>query len=139
MAYNGYGNLLNQICGTTYDNKREIVSVNGLQEANNYFLGRGENIILRDANEDRIYVKACDEMGKNTLKIYDCVDVTEKILKESIPQQVSRSDFDQLSNELADIKKMFIEVVNGKYNVKQSSECDKFSNTVSKIQTESNS
>lgn len=122
MAY-GYNqlteNLLNSLCNSNYGNKREIISVNGLQEAKNFILNRGENIILRDSNDDVIYVKACDELGKYSLKVYQCSDVTEKVLSECQKETVSRSDFDKLSKDMEELKKL-IQGVSDEHNVKQS-------------------
>ena len=121
MAY-GYNqfteNLLNSLCGSTYGSKREIVSVNGLQEAKNFILNRGENIILRDSNEDRIYVKACDELGKYSLKIYQCSVITEKVISDNTPTAVSRSDLDSLKAEIANLTQIVKGVVN-EHNAKQ--------------------
>ena len=99
--------------------KRLIISVNGINEAKNFSLNRGENIILRDNNEDIIYIKSCDDLGKYTLKIYSCLDVTEQYLNENTTISATKSDVEKLSNELSEVKKLFMEVMN-EYNVKQS-------------------
>ena len=112
-------NLLSNFMTTPNNSKRLIVSVNGIQEARNFALDRGENIILRDSNEDVIYVKACDELGKYCLKVYECLDVTEKYVNGTSSDVISRSDFDKLSNELKELKAM-IKGVADEHNVKQS-------------------
>lgn len=99
--------------------KKEIVSVNGLQDAKNFILERGENIILRDCNEDIIYVKTCDDIGKYSLKVYECTDITDKAFKNDSSLPISRTDFEKLSNEMTELKSMFKEIVDGKYNARE--------------------
>lgn len=94
-----------------YQQKREIVSVNGITGARNFTLERGENILLMDANEDIVYVKTCDETGRCNLKVFSCTDITDSFLKENT-DSVNKKDIEKLSSEVAELKNMIKGVLN---------------------------
>lgn len=118
---NNYQQLTNTLLNgltTQYGSKRSIVTVNGLQDARNYILDRGENIILMDSNEDIVYIKSCDDTGKYILKVYRCEDITDTYT--SIDTEVSKKDFNKLSDEVAELKTMLKGVLkNNEYNAKR--------------------
>lgn len=109
MSYgSSYQNLSNALINSLVPPvtpKRQIVSVNGVQDAKNFNLDRGENIILMDSNSDVIYIKSVDELGKTLLKVFSCKDITDSVLNDS-QITINKSDFDKLSKELSDLKDM---------------------------------
>lgn len=114
---NNYQQLTNTLLNglsSQYTSKRSIVTVNGLQEAKNYNLDRGENIILMDSNEDIVYIKSCEETGKYILKVYRCEDITETFTLNDT--EVSKKDFNKLSEEVAELKTMLKGVLKNEYN-----------------------
>lgn len=114
---NNYQQLTNTLLNglnSQYTSKRSIVTVNGLQEAKNYNLDRGENIILMDSNEDIVYIKSCEETGKYILKVYRCEDITETFTMNDT--EVSKKDFNKLSEEVAELKTMLKGVLKNEYN-----------------------
>lgn len=121
---NNYQQLASSLLGSMIpqSQRREIVSVNGIDEARAFTLNSGESIILRDCNEDVIYIKACDDIGKNSFKVYSCVDITDEAVSRNSANGVSKSDFDGLKAELAEVKTMVQEIANGKHNA-QRNEC----------------
>lgn len=115
---NNYQQLTNTLLNglnSQYTSKRSIVTVNGLQEAKNYNLDRGENIILMDSNEDIVYIKSCEETGKYILKVYRCEDITETFTMNDT--EVNKKDFNKLSEEVAELKTMLKGVLKNEYNV----------------------
>lgn len=84
--------------------KRDIITVNGLQDAKDFKIGNGESVILMDANNDIIYVKRCDEIGKVGLSVYQCIDITEKFEKENTQANISKADFENLVKSIAEMK-----------------------------------
>lgn len=123
MSYgNPYQNLTNAMLNSlvpTVTPKRQIVSVNGVQEAKNFTLERGENIILMDSNADVIYIKSVDDLGKSSLKVFSCMDITNDVLNESTTS-IDKKDFDRLSKELSDLKKLVTEMAENEYNARKS-------------------
>lgn len=113
------GSFLSGLYNPTQLNKREIVTVSGVQEAVNFKLDKGESIALIDANEDVLYIKDCDEIGKCNLKIYQCVDKTDELLNSVNRNSFDKSEIDQMKNDLAEIKSLLSRGVHNEYNVKK--------------------
>ena len=66
------GNLLSTLYQTQQQNtKREVVTVNGVSEAQAFRLDKGESIALIDCNADVLYIKESDDVGKTTMRIYE--------------------------------------------------------------------
>lgn len=86
--------------------RREVVTVNGVGEAQAFRLDKNESIALIDCNEDVLYIKESDEVGKTSLKIYECIDKTEEYLARNTPAQISKADFDNLTNQLTNLTKL---------------------------------
>lgn len=113
------GSFLSGLYNPTQFNKREIVTVNGVQEAINFKLEKGESIALIDSNEDVLYIKDCDEIGKCNLKIYECIDKTDELLSASSPNTINKAEIDQLKNDLAEIKSLLSRGNHNEYNAKK--------------------
>lgn len=113
------GSFLSGLYNPTQFSKREIVTVSGVQEAVNFKLDKGESIALIDANEDVLYIKDCDEIGKCNLKIYQCVDKTDELLNSSNRNSFDKSEIDQMKNDLAEIKSLLSRGVHNEYNAKK--------------------
>lgn len=112
-----FGNLL-----TTFNSpqKRTILTFNGYREAQDFKLNRGESIIALDSNEDVLYLKECDEIGKYSLKVFSCIDVTNQIQEQNNPTYITKSDLDSFSNNLlSEVKKMIGGNSNGKLDDKK--------------------
>ena len=94
MAYdfNQANAFLSNITSTS---KREIVTVNGYKNAQDYWLNRGESVLLLDSNEQLLYMKTCNEIGKCELKVYKCEDVTERY-KNQEPAVITQSQINDL-------------------------------------------
>lgn len=118
MAYdfNQANAFLSNITSTS---KREIVTVNGYKNAQDYWLNRGESVLLLDSNEQLLYMKTCNEIGKCELKVYKCEDVTERY-KNQEPAVITQSQINDLN---AKIEKLTA-LLGGKNesNVKQSND-----------------
>ncbi len=98
----------NNFLSTLYSNpqvapKREVITVDGVNEAQSFRLDKGESVALIDCNTDVLYVKESDEVGKTSLRIYECVDKTEEYLAKNTPAQISKADFDKLQNQLTNL------------------------------------
>ena len=93
-----------------------------MQEAVNFKLEKGESIALIDANEDILYIKDCDEIGKCNLKIYQCIDKTDEVLTSSNSGTFNKAEIDQLKNDLAEIKSLLSRGINNEYNAKKKTE-----------------
>lgn len=107
----------------TPQQKREIVTVNGYQDALNFKLEKGESIALIDANADVLYLKECDDIGKSTLKVFECIDKTDEYSAQP-SAGVGKEEIAQLRKEFADLKTYIMQHVgegkdNGKHNAKQ--------------------
>lgn len=101
------GNILTQL-GTfqNFQSKRDIITVNSLNEAKDFKLNNGESVVLMDSNDDIIYVKQCDEIGKVTMNVYKCINITEEFEKKNTPANVSKADFDALVQSITELKSM---------------------------------
>lgn len=95
--------------------KRGVITVAGLSEARGFSLNPGESVVLIDANDDIFYIKECDEIGKSTTRSF----MYEEIEQEETTNGVSKKEFDKLSGDVKDLKKMIKEIADGKYNSKQ--------------------
>lgn len=109
MAFdpNGFAQMTNILSGFNYPARRKILTVNGLKEAQEFKLNYGESILFLDANQDILYVKQCDEIGKVSLNVYKCIDVTNEIITPE-PSPVSRADLDAFQNNLLEEVKRLI-------------------------------
>lgn len=103
----------------TIQNKRSILTLS-FKEAQDFKLNHGESFLALDPNEDILYVKECDDIGKCSLKIYSCSDVTAEYQALNTPSTLSKADLELFSqNILSEVKKMIEEKDNGKLNDKK--------------------
>lgn len=100
------GNFLSTLYNPQTVSKREVVTVNGVNEAQSFRLDKGESIALIDCNADVIYIKESDDVGKTTMRIYECIDKTEEYLAKNTPAQISKADFDNLTSQISNLTKM---------------------------------
>lgn len=101
------GNFLSTLYNPQNTNlKREVVTVNGVNEAQSFRLDKGESIALIDCNADVLYIKESDDVGKTTMRIYECIDKTEEYLAKNTPAQISKADFDNLTSQISNLTKM---------------------------------
>mgnify|MGYP003295806300 CR=1 FL=1 len=58
---------------------KEILRVNGIEEARNFTLKSGEEAALFDNNDDVFYIKKADEVGRNVLHAfrYEEIEIEE--------------------------------------------------------------
>lgn len=112
------GSFLSGLYNPPQFQKREIITVNGVQEAQTFKLEKGESIALIDANEDVLYIKDCDEIGKCNLKIYQCIDKTDELLSATNPSSFNRLEIDQMKSDLAEIKTL-LRGSRNEYNAKK--------------------
>lgn len=96
--------------------KRGVITVAGINEARGFSLNPGESIVLIDANDDVFYIKECDEIGKSTTRSFKYEEVE---LEESSSNGVTKKEFDKLSGDVKDLKKMIKEIADGKHNTQQ--------------------
>lgn len=95
------GNFLSTLYNpNTFHTKREIVTVNGVSEAQSFRLDKGESVALIDCTNDILYIKEADDVGKISLKIYECIDKTDEYISKNTPAQISKADFENLTNQL---------------------------------------
>lgn len=59
-----------------------------------------------DCNADILYIKESDDLGKATLRIYECKEKTKEYLDKLTPATISKSDFDSLKNQLAHLTEL---------------------------------
>lgn len=106
-------NLLSSFNGQT---KRKIITVNGIKEAQDFKLSYGESVLFLDSNEDLLYVKQCDDIGKINLRVYQCIDCTQQY-EEQTPSPICKADLDKFQNTILDEVKKLIGGQN-EFNVK---------------------
>lgn len=101
------GNILTSLGNfQNFAQKRDIITVNGFQDAKDFKVCNGESIILMDANEDIIYIKRCDEIGKVNMSVYRCTDITEQYEKENTSANISKADFENLVKTISEMRAM---------------------------------
>lgn len=108
-SFNSFGNT-----------RHDIITVNGLQEAKDFKLNRNERVALIDSNDDILYIKECDDIGKYNLKVFKCENITEQYMQTVTPASISKAEFDSLKNDMSELKAMLIKLEgNSEHNVKQ--------------------
>lgn len=115
------GNFLSTLYNPNNTQKREVITVNGVSEAQSFRLDKGESVALIDCNADILYIKESDDVGKTSLKIYECKDKTEEYLAKNTPAQISKADFENLTNQINNLTNLLSKGVN---NVTQKQQKD---------------
>lgn len=114
--------FLTSLYNTAFPAKRSVARVNGVQEAKDYKLENEESVALIDANEDILYIKECDNTGRYSLKIYQCIDKTDEYMSKNTPANISRAEFDGLKNSLEELKSILIGGKKNEHNAKKQPE-----------------
>ena len=86
-----------------YQQKQELIRVNGLEGAKNYPLSPGSTVALFDADSDTMFIKSMDAGGFPSIRTFTFMETTSK------PIDSTETRLSALENELAQIK----EVLNG--------------------------
>lgn len=87
--------------------KRDIVTVNGFKEAQDFKLFRGERIAMLDSNADILYIKECDDsLGKYSLKVFECKEITAKYQAENTPANITQAQYEALTSKLDNLTKL---------------------------------
>lgn len=112
------GGLNNNNLNNAFYKKNEIITVNGFQEAKDFKLNKEESILMLDTDGNILYVKECDSIGKYTLKVFECSDITDKYEKEHTSADISKADFENLMQTMKEMKSILTTKGgnNGKYD-----------------------
>ena len=86
-----------------FQQKQELIRVNGLEGAKNYPLSPGSTIALFDAESDIMYIKSMDAGGFPSIRTFSFMETTSK------PTDTTESRISNLEMEIANIK----EALNG--------------------------
>ena len=86
-----------------FQQKQELIKVNGLEGAKNYPLSPGSTVALFDAESDTMFIKSMDAGGFPSIRTFTFMETTSK------PIDSTETRLSALENELAQIK----EVLNG--------------------------
>ena len=86
-----------------FQQKQELIRVNGLEGAKNYPLSPGSTVPLFDAESDIMYIKSMDAGGFPSIRTFSFMETTSK------PVDTTESRLSAIEKEIANIK----EVLNG--------------------------
>ena len=86
-----------------FQQKQELIRVNGLEGAKNYPLSPGSTIALFDAESDIMYIKTMDAGGFPSIRTFSFMEMTSK------PTDTTETRLSAIEEEIASIK----EVLNG--------------------------
>ena len=94
-----------------FQQKQELIRVNGLEGAKNYPLSPGSTIALFDAESDIMYIKSMDAGGFPSIRTFSFSETTSK------PVDATESRFSAIAMEIAKLK----EALNGIKSVPKTS------------------
>jgi len=100
------GSILSSLGNLNVPQRQDIITVNGLQEAKDYRLNKGDRVAMIDSGSDILYIKECDDIGKYSLKVFECKEITDRYEKENTPAVISRAEFDNLMQSIKDVQLM---------------------------------
>ena len=86
-----------------FQQKQELIRVNGIEGAKNYPLSPGSTVALFDAESDTMFIKSMDAGGFPSIRTFSFMEMTSK------PTDTTESRISNLEAEIASIK----EVLNG--------------------------
>ena len=86
-----------------FQQKQELIKVNGIEGAKNYPLSPGSTIALFDAESDIMYIKTMDAGGFPSIRTFSFMETTSK------PTDTTETRLSAIEEEIASIK----EVLNG--------------------------
>ena len=95
----------------SYQQKQELIRVNGLEGAKNYPLSPGSTVALFDAESDIMYIKTMDAGGFPSIRTFSFMETTSK------PVDATESRLSAIETEIANIK----EALNGFKSVPKTS------------------
>lgn len=91
-GYNGYRNPYQRYYDYVSTNNNNINTginwVQGIEGAKSYILQPGENILLMDSEDDRLFIKSCDEIGKPSIRSFKLI---EEVLESN--ENVNMDDY----------------------------------------------
>lgn len=102
------------------NNKRGINWVQGLEGAKSYNdIKPKETVLLMDSEDDRLFIKSCDEIGKPSIRIFRLTEEFEKP-KEVTKENNSNIDMsDYVKRD--EIQNIIFDMIGGLNNVKEQS------------------
>ena len=86
-----------------FQQKQELIRVNGIEGAKNYPLSPGSTVALFDADSDTMFIKSMDAGGFPSIRTFTFMETT------SNPADTTESRLSNLESEIANIK----EALNG--------------------------
>lgn len=87
-----------------YDTSMPIFAfVNGIEQANIFQVPANRNAILMDNSKPLFYVKATNQMGQATIKVYEFKEVP--VTQQQSPQYVTVQDLENFKQELLNAMK----------------------------------
>ena len=86
-----------------FQQKQELIRVNGIEGAKNYPLSPGSTVALFDAESDIMYIKTMDAGGFPSIRTFSFMEMTSK------PTDTTETRLSAIEEEIASIK----EVLNG--------------------------
>ena len=86
-----------------FQQKQELIRVNGIEGAKNYPLSPGSTVALFDAELDIMYIKSMDAGGFPSIRTFSCMETTSK------PTDTTETRLSAIEMEIANIK----EALNG--------------------------
>ena len=86
-----------------FQQKQELIRVNGIEGAKNYPLSPGSTVALFDADSDTMYIKSMDAGGFPFIRTFSFMETTSK------PTDTTETRLSAIEEEIASIK----EVLNG--------------------------
>ena len=86
-----------------FQQKQELIRVNGLEGAKNYPLSPGSTVALFDADSDTMFIKSMDAGGFPSIRTFTFMETTSK------PMDMTETRLTALENEIATLK----EALNG--------------------------
>lgn len=98
------------------NNKRGINWVQGLEGAKSYNdIKPKETVLLMDSEDDRLFIKSCDEIGKPSIRVFrlteELVDDTNKNINQS------NIDMDNVYVKKDEIQDIILSLIGGLTNV----------------------
>lgn len=84
-----------------FQQKQELIRVNGLEGAKNYPLSPGSTVALFDADSDTMFIKSMDAGGFPSIRTFSFTETTSK------PMDMTETRLIALENEIAQLKEAF--------------------------------
>ena len=101
MAYNNYYNQPQPLQMLPQNN---INWVSGLEGAKQYPLNRNGAVVLLDNDQNKFYIKTCDNIGMCDVRVFEFTEITNSSKGSNIigtpNEYVTRAEFDNLINQL---------------------------------------